>query len=176
MFRMTLGALALVLSLGQAGAAPSELTFVGDPLVAKHDSLGSQGGVIDFVPPNETIDGWTRLVGYRAVLDSRQSAPEAAAALGREMRRKFPGTKPRLYERGNEAILEFVLATSDGAIEYNVFRYAAGPGGNGYVSLQYARRLRGRAVQTMPKQAPRWAEEIARFDMERVRAAFAQRV
>lgn len=175
MFKMTLGALALVLSLVQADAAPgaSKLTFVGDPLVAKYDSLGAQGGLIEFVPPNETIEGWTRLVGYRAFLDSPQSAPEAAAALARQTRQRYPGTSPTLYERGNEAVVEFALTAADGTVEYNVFRYAAGPGGRGVVALQYARRLRGHALAMMSRQAPRWAAEVTRFDMNRVRAAFA---
>lgn len=178
MFRMTITALALALALSlvEAGAAPSAapISVVGDPLVAKYDSLSAEGGLIEFVPPNETIEDWTRLVGYRAFLDSRQTAPEAAAALARQTRQRFPGTQVRLFKRGNEAVVGFALATSDEAAEYNVFRYALGPGGHGLVSLQYARRLRGRNLELMPKQAPRWAAEIAGFDMNRVRAAFAQ--
>ena len=176
MFKITLGALALVLSLGQAGAATtaSRLTFVGDALVAKPGSPGTEGNAIEFGPHNETDENWTRRVGYRAFLDSKQSASEAAAALGRETRERFPGSAPRLYERGSEAVVEFALAAADGTTEYNLFRYAAGPGGRGLVSLHYARRLRGKDLRAMPRQAPRWAAEIARFDMDRVRAAFDQ--
>ena len=169
-------ALTVLLSLGQAGAAQStgRLTFVGDPLVAKYDSLGAQGGLIEFVPPDESVENWTRLVGYRAFLDSQQSAVEVVDALARQARQQYPGAKVTTYERRTESIVEFSLVTSDGMTEYNVFRYAVGPGGRGLVSLQYARRLRGGEAGTMPEQAPRWAAEIARFDMNRVRAAFAK--
>ncbi|GJE61763.1 hypothetical protein [Methylobacterium trifolii] len=176
MFRTVSSAFGIVLSLAQVSAAPStsNLTFVGDSLVARYNAFGAQGGLIEFVPPDETIGGWTRLVGYRAFLESRQSASEAAAALGHQTRERFPGINPTLYERRNEAVVEFALPSPDGTIEYNVFRYAIGPGGHGLVSLQYARRLRGHDVHGMPNQAPRWAAEVARFDMNRVRAAFAQ--
>ena len=176
MLRTALGTIALVLSLAQAGATPSagQLTFVGDPLVPKYGSLGAHGGLIEFVPPNETIEDWTRLVGYRAFLGSRQTASEAAAALARQARQRYREAEVTTYGRGTESIVEFSLVTSVGTIEYNVFRYAIGPGGRGLISLQYSRRLRGSDADTMPKQAARWAAEIARFDMKRVRAAFAQ--
>jgi hypothetical protein len=176
MSKMSFITLASVLLLSQASAAPSlgSLRFVGDPLIAKYDSLGAQGGLIEFVPPHETVEDWTRLVGYRAFLDSRQSAAEAADALARQARQRYPAAKVTTYARRSESIVEFSLITSDGTIEYNVFRYAVGPGGRGLVSLQYARRLRGSDTDTMPAEAARWATEIARFDMNRVRAAFTQ--
>ncbi|MET0529643.1 MAG: hypothetical protein ABW003_15145 [Microvirga sp.] len=176
MSRICCVALASVLLLGRASAAPGSdsLTFVGDPLVAKSDSLGAQGGLIEFVPPHESAGGWTRLVGYRAFLDSRQSAADAADALARQARQRYPAAAVTTYGRRTESIVEFSLVTPDGTIEYNVFRYAVGPGGRGLVSLQYARRLRGSDTDTMTVQAPRWAAEIARFDMNRVRAAFTQ--
>lgn len=181
--RMTsLAALALVLSLAQADAAPSvsSLTFVGKPLVAKHGSLGAEGGLIEFVPANETVENWTRLVGYRAFLDSRQTPYEAADALAREARRRYPNdvypeSVIRAYEGRGEALAEFSIVTPQGTIEYNVFRYAVGPGGRGLVSLQYARRFRGNEATKMPKEAARWAHEVARFDMNRVRDAFTQK-
>ena len=176
MIRMSICAFAIILSLHQASAAQSagRLTFVGDPLVAKYDSLGAQGGLIEFVPPDETVEGWTRLIGYRAFLDSQQGAAEAADALARQARQRYPGATVTTYGRRTESVVEFSLVTPEGAVEYNVFRYAPGPGGRGLVSLQYARRLRGDDVDTMPKQAPRWAAEVARYDMNRVRAAFVQ--
>jgi len=179
MTKITLAALVVVLSLGQAGAAPSagSLTFVGDTLVAKYDSLGAGGGLIEFVPADEAIENWTRLVGYRAFLDTQQSAAEAAAALARQTRQlyprdSYPDTKITVYGRGAESIVEISLVKHDATIEYNVFRYASGSGGRGLVSLQYARRLRGSETGTMSGQAARWAKQVAEFDMNRVRAAF----
>lgn len=181
MFKMTLGALALALSLAQATAAPSEsrLTFAGHALIEKTNTVSPQGGLIEFVPPNETQENWTRLVGYRAFLDSRQTAYETASTHARQMRERYPserypGSVIRAYEGRGEALAEFSIVMPGGTIEYSVFRYAPGPAGRGLVSLRYSRRLRDGEVAAMPKEAARWAREVASFDMNRVRTAFTQ--
>jgi hypothetical protein len=181
MFKMTLGAFALALSLAQANAAPSEsrLTFVGQALTEKINTVGPQGGLIEFAPAHETRENWTRLVGYRAFPDSRQTAYEAASAHARQMRERYPSERYpesviRAYEGRGEALAEFSIVMPNGTIEYSVFRYAAGPGGRGLVSLRYSRRMRGSEIGAMPKEAALWAKEVARFDMNRVRTALAQ--
>jgi hypothetical protein len=180
-FKTTLGALALALSLAQATAAPSEsrITFVGHAFIEKTKTVSPQGGLIEFAPAHETRQNWTRLVGYRAFLDSRQTAYEAASAHARQMRERYPserypGSSIRDYEGRGEALAEFCIVMPDGTIEYSVFRYAPGPGGRGLVSLRYSRRLREGEVSAMSKEAARWAREVAGFDMNRVRTALAQ--
>ncbi len=180
MLRTILGVLALTLSIAQAGAASSEgrLTFLGHALVEKTNTLGPQGGVIEFVPAQETRENWTRLVSYRALPDSRQTAYEMASVHAREMRERFPserypGSVIRAYKGRGEALAEFCIVMPDGTVDYSVFRYAAGPGGHGLVSLRYSRRLRSSEISAMGTEAARWAKAVAQFDMNLVRAAVA---
>lgn len=69
---------------------------------------------------------------------------------------------------------EFCIVMPDATVDYSVFRYAAGPGGHGLVSLRFSRRLRGSEIEAMSTEAARWAQAVAQFDMNRVRAAVAQ--
>ena len=80
----------------------------------------------------------------------------------------------RAYEGRGEALAEFSFVMPDGTVDYSVFRYAAGPGGHGLVSLRYSRRLRGSEIDFVSTDAARWAQAVAQFDMNRVRAAVAQ--
>ncbi len=181
MLRKLLGVLALTLAIAPADAAPSEarLTVLGYTLVEKTNTLGSQGGVIEFTPAQEARENWTRLVSFRALPDSRQTAYETASVHAREMRERFPserypGSVIRAYEGRGEALAEFCIIMPDGTVDYSVFRYAAGSGGHGLVSLRYSRRLRGSEIDAMGTEAARWAQAVAQFDMNRVRAAVAQ--
>ena len=181
MLKTIIGALALTLAISQVDAAPSEgrLTFLGQALVEKTNTLGSQAGVIEFAPAQEAPENWTLLVSYRALPDSRQTAYEMASVHAREMRERFPskrypGSVIRTYEGRGEALAEFCIVMPDATVDYSVFRYAAGPGGHGLVSLRYSRRLHGSDISTMSTEAARWAQAVAQFDINRVRAAVAQ--
>ena len=185
MLRTILGVPALTLAIAPAGAASSEgrLTFLGHALVETTNTLGPRGGVIEFKLAQETRENWTRLVSYRALPDSRQSAYEMALVHAREMHARFPserhpGSVIKTYkgrgEGSGEALAEFAIVMPDATVDYSVFRYAAGPGGNGLVSLRYSRRLRGSEIDAMGTEAARWAEAVAQFDMNLVRAAVAQ--
>ena len=152
---------------------------MGHTLIEKTNTVSPRGGLIEFAPAHETQENWTRLVGYRAFPDSQQTAYEVASAHARQMRERYPierypGSVIRAYEGRGEALAEFSIVMPDGTIEYSVFRYAAGPGGQGLVSLRYSRRLRGSEIDTMSTEAARWAKAVAQFDMNRVRAAVAQ--
>ena len=175
MLRTILGVLAFTLAIAQAGAAPSEgrLTFLGHALVENINTLGPQGGVIEFAPAQETRENWTRLVSYRALPDSRQTAYEMASVHAREMRERYPGSVIRAYKGRGEALAEFSIVMPDGTVDYSVFRYAAGPGGHGLVSLRYSRRLRASEIDAIGTEAARWAQAVAQFDMNLVRAAVA---
>ena len=178
MLRTILGALALALTITQASAAPNEgrLTFLGHALVEKTNTLGPQGGIIEFGLDSETRENWTTLVSYRALPGTRQTAYEMASVHAREMRERFPserhpGSVIRTYKGRDEALAEFCIVMPDATVDYSVFRYAAGPGGHGLVSLRYSRRLHGSEIDKMGTDAARWSQAVAKFDMERVRAA-----
>lgn len=181
MLRTVLAVLAFTLASAQADAAPGEsrLTFLDHALVEKTNTLGSEGRVIEFAPAQEGRENWTFLVSYNAFPDSRQTAYEMASVHARQMHERFPserypGSVIRAYEGRGEALAEFCIVMPDATVDYSVFRYAAGPGGHGLVALRYSRHLRGREIDAMSTEAPRWAQAVAKFDLNRVRAAVAQ--
>jgi hypothetical protein len=101
-----------------------------------------------------------------------------ASVHAREMHERFPserypGSVIRAYKGRGEALAEFCIVMPDGTVDYSVFRYAAGPGGHGLVSLRYSRRLRSSEISAMGTEAARWAKAVAQFDMNLVRAAVA---
>ena len=101
-----------------------------------------------------------------------------ASVHAREMHERFPserypGSVIRAYKGRGEALAEFSIVMPDGTVDYSVFRYAAGPGGHGLVSLRYSRRLRSSEISAMGTEAARWAKAVAQFDMNLVRAAVA---
>lgn len=181
MLRRFICVLALTLAIAEADAAPYEgrLTFLGNALVEKTNTLGPRGGVIEFAPAQETRENWTLLVSYRALPNSRQTPYEMASVQAREMHElfpseRYPGSVIRAYQGRSEALAEILIVMPDATVDYSVFRYAAGPGGQGLVLLRYSRRLRGSEIDAMSTEAPRWAQAVAEFDINRVRAAVAQ--
>ena len=170
MKRLIVALVGVVLSAPLASAQTS-ITFRGDSFVRQHESLNANGGLLEFVPPGETVQNWTQLVGYRAMLDNSQSPVEAATIVGRLAAQRYPGAKPRVLTKGGEAMVDFVLVTPRGLVELNVFKYARGPNGRGVVSLQYARRFRGLEPNDVRGFSERWINEAAGFDMNAVRKA-----
>lgn len=165
--------LALLLT-GTGARAQAVVDFLGDRFVRKHERIGDTARLIEFVPADETLEGWTRLVGYRAVLDSRQSAEQAATTVVRLAEKRHPGTLIRVLTKGSEAIAEFVINAPGGLVEFNAFKYGPGPGGRGLVSLQYARRVRGLEPADVRKLGEPWTAAVARSDLGGVRNALLQ--
>lgn len=173
MLRIVLALLCLLAALAPARAQTPTIAFGGDELVRKHEQANAQAGIVEFVPADESIDGWTRLVGLHMFWDHPGSPSEAAAALAQTAEQNYPGTKPRLGGEGSESLVDFVIAAPGGEfVEFNVFKYARGPDGRGIVAFQYARRFRGLAAEDVRRLGARWIAEAARFDMNFVRAAF----
>ncbi len=172
--RMIAVAFALLMSIS-AASAQATLTFRGESFVRKHEALNERGGLVEFVPPDQTLENWTQLVAYRAFFDSKQTIPQAAATVGRLAAQRYPGAKPRLLTEGNEAMVDFVLVAPNGMIEFNVFKYAPGPRGSGVVSLQYARRFRGVDPDDVRVLCAQWVNEVANFEMNAVRKSVLPR-
>ena len=171
---MRLAALFTILALAATPlAAQTAVTVGADTLVRRHEALGPRGGLIEFVPAGETLATWTRLAGYRLVLDGPASPRAAAAAIAAAAERRYPGTRTALFARGDEVLVEFVLGAPGAAfVEYNAFKYAPGPHGRGVVSFLYARRVGPEATQALRTDRAAWLETAARYDMDRVRSAF----
>ena len=141
--RTVLALAAAVAGLTAARAEPT-LVFRGETFVQRYESGNDKARLAEFVPPGETLQTWTKLIGYRAVFDSVQSPTDAAAVVGKLARQRYAGAKPRVMVKGSEALVEFVAkAPNSNVIEYNVFKYAPGQDGRGIVSFQYAQRFRG---------------------------------
>ncbi len=170
-----LGALfALVLCSGLA-VAQDTLTFRGEAFVRKHEAANERGGLVEFVPPGEDLQGWTQLIGYRAIFDNRQTARDAALALARLAEQREPGTKARIRTKGGEALVDFVLTGSGGLIEVNLFKYARSETG-GLLSFQYARRFRGLDPEDVRALCARAIAETANVDMTTVAKALTPQV
>src|SRR5215217_9036404 len=110
--RMLKIAAALLSFLALAAAAlaePASLSFGGDRLVEKYARSGPQAGIIEFVPPDQTLDNWTSLVGFRGLWESKGTAADAAAALARDERALSRLEAPHLA-KGAEAMVVFVAA------------------------------------------------------------------
>src|SRR4051795_3842526 len=159
--RMMKLAAALLSFLALAAAAlaePASLSFGGDRLVEKYARSGPQAGIIEFGPPDQTLDNWTTLVGFRGLWESKGTAADAAEGLAAVTRGRHPtatararvisapcpASKPRILAKGADAMVVFVAAPpNDDLVEFNVFKYGRAPDGRGIVSFQYARRFRG---------------------------------
>jgi hypothetical protein len=174
MMRGAITLVALLASVVLAHAEPS-LVFRGDQFVPKYRSGNDQARLIEFVPPNETVENWTQLIGYRAIFESPQSARQAAAAIASAAQGRYPGAKPNVRAKGDEALVDFVATPPGGEyVEFNVFKYAPGKDGRGVVSFQYARRVRGVAPEDVRALGAAWVSEAASFDMNRVRASLTR--
>jgi hypothetical protein len=172
--RAALAAIAFLACLAPARAEPS-LVFRGEPFVPKYTSGNDKARLIEFVPPNETVENWTQLIGYRAIFDSPQSASQAATAIAAAARGSYPGAKPTVRAKGDEALVDFVVAPPSGEyVEFNVFKYAPGKDGRGIVSFQYAQRFRGLDPDEARVLGSRFVGEAASFDMDRVRTRLTQ--
>jgi hypothetical protein len=167
-------ALGLILSSAVANAQPA-FDFLGDHFVRKHEKISERAGLIEFVPADETLQSWTKLVGFRAFLDSGQSANEAAKIVVGLARQRYPGAAVRVLSKGSEAIAEFVISTPSGLVEFNAFKYGPARGGRGLVSVQYARRFQGLEPADVRRLGGPWTEAIAGFDLEAVRSALSRK-
>ena len=65
-------ALAMLVAAVTSARAES-LVFRGDEFVRKYESGNDKARLVEFIPPSENLQNWTKLIGYRAVFDSRQT-------------------------------------------------------------------------------------------------------
>src|SRR5215217_973603 len=172
--RMLKIAAALLSFLALAAAAlaePASLSFGGDRLVEEYARSGPQAAIIEFVPPDQTLDSWTSLVGFRGLWESKGTAADAAAALALVTGERYPASKPRILAKGAAAMVVFVAAPpNDDLVEFTVFKYGRAPDGRGIVSFQYARRFRGSTRRMSVASASAGVSEAATFDLSIVHA------
>ncbi len=166
-------AAALLSFLALAAAAlaePASLSFGGDRLVEKYGRSGPQAAIIEFVPPDQTLDNWTSLVGFRGLWESKGTAADAAAALARVTSERYPSSKPRILAKGSEAMVVFVAAPpNDDLVEFNVFKY--GPTAAASYRSRTPAVFRGLDPEDVRRLGERWVGEAATFDLSIVHAA-----
>ena len=173
MVRTAVALLWLLAAAAAALAPPASLSFGGDRLVRKHEQSNARAGIVEFVPADETLDGWTRLVGFFVFWDNPGSPKQAGETLTRLNEERYPGSMSRLRTKGDEALVDFVLkAPNSDVVECNIFKYGRGPSGRGIVAFQYARRFRGLDPGDVRTLCGRYIGEAAQFDLDVARAAF----
>jgi len=172
MLKLAAALLSFLALAAAALAEPASLSFGGGRLVEKYARSGPQAAIIEFVPPDQTLDSWTSLVGFRGLWESKGTAADAAAALALVTGERYPASKPRILAKGAEAMVVLVAAPpNDDLVEFNVFKYGRAPDCRGIVSFQYARRFRGLDPEDVRRLGQRWVSEAATFDLSIVHAA-----
>ena len=166
-------ALLALLSSPTAAGAQATLTFGGEPYVRKHEQMNEKAAIIEFVPAEETLEDWTRLVGFHGFWHNKDTAAEAAQTLARLAAERYPdGAKPRVRSKGAEALVDFVAkAPNSDVLEFNVFKYGRAPDGRGIVAFQFARRFRGLDPEDVRTLCGRSIAEAAGFDLKIASAA-----
>ena len=173
MLRIAAALLAFLSSLAVAGAQPSTLAFGGEQYVRKHEQSNEKAAILEFVPAGESLEGWTKLVGFHGFWDNMGTAADAAHVLAGLARRQYPGgPAPRVRTKGAEALVDFVAkAPNSEVVEFNVFKYGRAADGRGVVAFQFARRFRGLAPEEVRTLAAGSIAEAAGFDLKIVNAA-----
>src|SRR2546426_11631351 len=77
---------ACFLSLAVAGT--SAVDFGGERFVRQYDGPHKSGMLTEFVRANETVDNWTKLIGFHSYPRSGNDALRAAASLGQVLRQR----------------------------------------------------------------------------------------
>jgi hypothetical protein len=145
--------------------------FVGGP--PNGDKL------IEFVRESESIDKWTRLVGYRYQhLPGMDNDPvKVAQGVAQVVKASHPEGRTSIIAnpKDNEALLDFLILSPDKTfMEFNVFRYARSLDGSAVVSLQLAYRfddVSPEGTERFKKLRASWIEQAVRIDMKLIHDA-----
>jgi len=164
--------------LQPANGQESAVIFDGETYVRKHSEKQSSGDrMVQFVREPETLENWTRAIGYYRFAAMGDDPARAARELRENVRAANPDAQSRLVvdPAAVEATVDFLTWPPDGRyMEFSVFRYARSADGRALVAFQFACRFRdatkGQAEQFGQSRLS-WRNQAAAFDMARVRAA-----
>ena len=146
--------------------------FGGERFVNQFEGPHQTGQLAEFVRADETVQTWTKLVGFYSYPELGNDAARGAAGLVQVLKQKNLKFTILNNPKTAETMVDF-LAFSNETVEFNVFKYA--PAAKGLVAAQYARRFKlgeldADDVKALRKRA---VDEMARFDMAPVKAHFA---
>ncbi len=174
--------LGLVFVFQAAYAEDPAVVFDGQAFQQRFEATQPNGDrLVEFVREGETLENWTRLIGFRSQQLPRvdNDAKKAALGMAQVIKAVSPGAPVQLIVNDqNEAILDFLLLSKDAKfMEFNIFKYARGNDGNAVVSFQFAYRFAPSSM-TPPEFAKArnaWINLAASYDMNQVQAKFAKK-
>jgi hypothetical protein len=164
MMRGLLMSLFLVAALAPARAVPMTFDFEGQRYTVDYQAQvkqpdGTAGqGIAEFTLNGETVDNWTKLIGYHYYPEQVGTPSQAAANLGKYLKEINKDFTYALFDTRNkdDAIIEFTTWEGTGeVIEFDVFKYARPEAGPGVIALQFAQRLRLKDMSVEEFQALR---------------------
>ena len=162
--RALLLSLFLVAALVPANAEPMAFDFGGERYTVDYQARvkqpdGTAGqGIAEFTLKGETVDNWTKLIGYHYYPEQVGTPSQAAANLGKYLKEINKDFTYALFntKENDDAIIEFTTWEGNGEmIEFDVFKYARPEAGPGVIALQFAQRLKLKDMSVEEFQALR---------------------
>lgn len=176
--RILLALLSFVIAAAAAYAQDASVTFDSQVFQKRFEAAQPNGDkVIEFVRDGETVQNWTKLIGYRYQQLPRieNDAKKAAMAMAQVVRASNPSAQVQTMTKDNEAIVDFITWSPDAkSMEFNVFKYVKSRDGNAVVSFQWAYRFSPSSISPYEfgKFRGEWLSMAASFDMSLVQTAF----
>ncbi|MBZ0069817.1 MAG: hypothetical protein K8F26_13510 [Thiobacillus sp.] len=139
--------------------------FVGNP--PNGDKL------MEFVKETETFEKWTKLIGvrYQQLPGAGNEPKRVAQGMAQIVKATNPKANSSIIanESSSEAIIDFLTWPPSGEyLEFNVFRYVKSKGGNGVISVQFAKRFTSDTAPTIDQLKSlrkSWVYQAAELDM-----------
>jgi len=162
--RALLMSLWLVAAFLPARAEPMTFDFGGERYTVDYQAQvkqpdGTAGqGIAEFTLKGETVDNWTKLIGYHYYPEQVGAPAQAAANLGKYLKEINNDFTYALFntKENDDAIIEFMTWEGNSEIvEFDVFRYARPESGPGVIALQFAQRLKLKDLSVEEFQALR---------------------
>lgn len=158
-------------------AQPLEIQFDGEPFIQKFSlRLPHDDKLIEFVRNSESLENWSKLVGFRyQKLPGAENDP-SKIAIGMAAILKARGMMSAISknDKTSEAIIDFITRGKSDVLEFNVFRYARSKGGDAVISLQLAYRFTDTSeqnVQNIIRLRNSWTKQAVEFDMKAIEDA-----
>jgi hypothetical protein len=165
--------------LQHAHGQVNAVVFDGETYVRMHSERQSSGDrVLRFLREAETLENWTRAIGYYRYATMGNDPLRAAYALRDIIKTANPDAQARilLHTVTTDAIVDFLTWPADGRyVEFNVVRYAKSADGNGLLAFQFSHRFRDARkdyAEQFKNNRLSWRSQAVDFDMAKVQAAF----
>ena len=164
----------------QANAKESAVELDGESFISKFASNPANGDkLLEFIRENETLENWTKLVGYRYQQLPGVGNDPVKLAQSMAMLLKARGHMSQVTEnrRLSEAMIDFITGPKNGILEFNIFRYAKSADNTGIISLQFAHRFTdtsSASVERILKLRDTWIKQAVAFDMKTIQDALIQ--